>query len=263
MVQGNVGIGTTNPKSTLHIEDSAASSLQGIRYTITGKVGQVYIGQGGASGYPAVEFAPAIVGAIANAADSFLVRGVARYNTDTGNTPVVVVTGATVDTEPFTGSTNLTNRPVLGVYNHANPLMVVRANGNVGIGTTEPGTALDLNGAFSLRQMSAPEPSPLNQGRLYFDSASKKFKVSENGAAYVDLTAGGGAMGYEQVSNTCSSNTCSAPCPAGKKILGGGCSFTSSIFLYNSYPSSNSWQCAYTGLGAGWSTAYAICANIQ
>jgi hypothetical protein len=67
---------------------------------------------------------------------------------------------------------------------------------NVGIGTTGPGTALDLNGAFSMRQMAVPGLSPSGQGRLYFDSASQKFKVSENGAAYVDLLSSGGGGGW-------------------------------------------------------------------
>lgn len=40
--------------------------------------------------------------------------------------------------------------------------------------------------------ISAPSVSPAGQGRIYFDSTSNTFKVSENGGAYVDLVGGGG-----------------------------------------------------------------------
>lgn len=47
------------------------------------------------------------------------------------------------------------------------------------------GGPLHLNGAVS------PGVSVANEGRIYFDQASGKFKVSENGAPYVDLVGGG------------------------------------------------------------------------
>ena len=249
---GNVGIGTTTPADKLDIEDTKNDAVTvSIRNTQTGDSAESRIYLKGASGEGGGTFTyynkDYSIAGRSHLADRVAVIG----DSLTGGL-TLLSTAPSSDMRFFTGGDQA-----------ANERMRITVTGNVGIGTTEPGTALDLNGAFSLRQMAAPGLRPLNQRRLYFDSASKKFKVSENGAAYVDLTAGGGAMGYEQVSNTCSSKTCSAPCPAGKKILGGGCSFTASIFLSNSYPSSNSWQCAYSGLGAGWSTAYAICANIQ
>jgi trimeric autotransporter adhesin len=65
--------------------------------------------------------------------------------------------------------------------------------GNVGIGTTAPATALDLNGAWSVRGMAAPAVSVAGQGRIYFDSTANKFKVSENNGAYTDLVGSGSA----------------------------------------------------------------------
>lgn len=67
--------------------------------------------------------------------------------------------------------------------------MVVHVNnsGKVGIGTNAPNTTLDINGAFSQRGMTAPDPSPAGQGRIYFDSTSNTFKVSQNNGAYADL----------------------------------------------------------------------------
>lgn len=41
----------------------------------------------------------------------------------------------------------------------------------------------------------APPVSPAGKGRLYFDAATNKFKVSENGGAYANLGGGGSAFG--------------------------------------------------------------------
>lgn len=73
--------------------------------------------------------------------------------------------------------------------------MRIIAGGNIGIGTTAPNTILDVNGAMSMREISAPSVSPSDQGRIYFDNTDNKFKVSENGGAYVDLIGGGGGGG--------------------------------------------------------------------
>ncbi|WP_413612346.1 beta strand repeat-containing protein [Bdellovibrio sp. HCB-110] len=78
----------------------------------------------------------------------------------------------------------------------ATPQISVATNGNVGIGTTSPNTTLDMNGALSVREIAAPALSPTDQGRIYFDSTANKFKVSENGGAYVDLLpTSGGSIG--------------------------------------------------------------------
>ncbi|MEK6773137.1 MAG: hypothetical protein AABY64_04285 [Bdellovibrionota bacterium] len=71
--------------------------------------------------------------------------------------------------------------------------------GYVGIGTTSPGSVLDINGAFSQRGMAAPAVSPAGQGRVYFDSTSGKFRASENGGAYVDMIIAGVGLSTYQV----------------------------------------------------------------
>lgn len=69
--------------------------------------------------------------------------------------------------------------------------------GNVGLGTSSPNTTLDVNGAFSVRGMAAPALSPSGQGRIYFDSTSNQFMVSQHGGAYVGLaTTGSGAQTF-------------------------------------------------------------------
>jgi len=98
--------------------------------------------------------------------------------------------------------------------------------GNVGIGTVNPNTALDLNGAFSVHGISVPSISPSGQGRIYFDSTANKFKVSENAGTYSNLVGGGG--GGTEISTSCawyagSVGSCTPPaCPAGWLLLGTG-----------------------------------------
>lgn len=66
--------------------------------------------------------------------------------------------------------------------------------GSVGVGTNAPNTALDLNGALSFRGIAAPAVSVAGQGRIYFDSTSNTFKVSQHNGAYVDLVGAGGGV---------------------------------------------------------------------
>ncbi len=73
--------------------------------------------------------------------------------------------------------------------------------GNVGIGISDPASALDVNGAFSVRNMAQPALAPAGQGRIYFDSLANKFKVSENAQAYVDLLGGGGGAFWADSGN--------------------------------------------------------------
>ncbi|MCC7305380.1 MAG: hypothetical protein IT558_03865, partial [Alphaproteobacteria bacterium] len=65
------------------------------------------------------------------------------------------------------------------------------ATGYTGIGIATPSSMLDVNGAFTMRELAAPAVSASDTGRIYFDSTANKFKVSEHGGAYVDLVGGG------------------------------------------------------------------------
>jgi hypothetical protein len=58
----------------------------------------------------------------------------------------------------------------------------------LGIGVS-PSSALDVNGAITQRGMAAPAVSAAGQGKIYFDSTSNKFRVSQNNGAYTDLVS--------------------------------------------------------------------------
>jgi trimeric autotransporter adhesin len=70
----------------------------------------------------------------------------------------------------------------------------------LGIGTTSPLYKLDVNGgavvrsSFTMAEMAAPPASALGYGAIYFDSGTKKFRVSENNGTYSDMITAGGAV---------------------------------------------------------------------
>jgi len=67
---------------------------------------------------------------------------------------------------------------------------------NVGIGQGTPATKLHVGGGVSFDELAtAPGTPPNTRGVLYYDQTAKKFKVSENGGSFInlsDLTAGSG-----------------------------------------------------------------------
>ena len=71
--------------------------------------------------------------------------------------------------------------------------LLVESKVGIGTGTTSLDTALDVNGAVSVRGMTSDPPlSPIGQGRIYFNSVSSKFLASESGGLYGPLGGGGG-----------------------------------------------------------------------
>lgn len=63
----------------------------------------------------------------------------------------------------------------------------ISGNGTVG--------TLNASGALTIGGVTAPANAPAGQGRIYFDTAMSKFRVSQNGNAFVDLVGSGGVSG--------------------------------------------------------------------
>jgi hypothetical protein len=74
----------------------------------------------------------------------------------------------------------------------------------------------------------------------------------------------GGAIdiGYEIVWDLCPEESARVYCPAGKRVLGGGCECGIDD-VEDSYPLDNSWICHCSAHLDGLSWAYAICANVK
>lgn len=67
-------------------------------------------------------------------------------------------------------------------------------SGKVGVGgVSSGGAALDVNGDVALRGIGAPSVAPTGQGRIYFDSGTGHFRVSESGGSFADLLGVTGA----------------------------------------------------------------------
>lgn len=63
----------------------------------------------------------------------------------------------------------------------------IDGNGTVG--------SVSANGPVSLTGVAPPAAAPAGQGRIYFDSATNKVKVSESGSAFVNLVGATGVSG--------------------------------------------------------------------
>ena len=61
--------------------------------------------------------------------------------------------------------------------------------------------SLNANGPFSLGGVAAPAVAPAGQGRIFFDIGTNKFRISENGGAFVDMVGSNGVSGSGAVNS--------------------------------------------------------------
>src|SRR5213593_2951286 len=71
----------------------------------------------------------------------------------------------------------------------------LQANANFNIGGSGTVGNLNTNGASTFGGITAPPAAPGGQGRIYFDSATNKLRVSENGGSFVNLIGANGVSG--------------------------------------------------------------------
>jgi hypothetical protein len=204
----NVGIGTTTPSEKLEVVGNIKSTGGTIHSNAfgallsTGSGNTTSLMAGRAGGGLGASYQPASAGV--NGGNLSIEAGGASHGAKGGD--VSIVSGDAFDGGSQGGNIFLKS----GGYQNWTPgyiafftgashphglgnppeQMRISGSGNVGIGTTVPSSKLDMAGDFNVRAMSAPAVSPATQGRIYFDSGTNKFKVSEHGGAYVDLIGG-------------------------------------------------------------------------
>jgi hypothetical protein len=155
--------------------------------------------------------------------------------------------------------------------------------GNFGIGTPDPQTRLQIVGFSDVTPGDGGglTVGPINGTNIAMDS--NEIMARNNGAASTlflnndggnvqtggDLVVSGTlVIGYEIVHTEAGDGVevLNAVCPAGKKVLGGGCD--GSIFGRNvshsaPFPSGNGWQCEWNDDNTGPADAFAICARVN
>ncbi len=158
---GGVGIGTTTPAAGLDVQAGSWAN------------GQLQVGGSAGSNAARINLrrgSDGIPGGILGFASSSDNTTIQLQNTSGSG---IVALGVNVAGTP----TNILN-------------VVGGTSGNVGIGTTSPGTRLHIDGGLALQATSTAPATTASQGRIYFDSGTNKFKVSENNGSYVDLVGG-------------------------------------------------------------------------
>jgi hypothetical protein len=187
LANGKVGVGTAAPTTQLSIIASGGNTaLSAYNYTTPGtSYGAATVVFRDSSGVATHVFDNA--GNINLQAKNSGGTSTITFGDTSGGNHAAYITATKLGTSVNSGTLSFRTAA------NANQLFLDSA-GNVGIGTTSPNTALDLNGALSIRGIAAPADSVAGQGRIYFDSTANKFKVSENNGAYVDLVSSGGGI---------------------------------------------------------------------
>lgn len=85
--------------------------------------------------------------------------------------------------------------PLPGSANYLQNSLTQQAAANFNISGSGTSSAFNVNGPLTFGNVAAPGVAPGGQSRFYFDTATNKLKISENGGAYVNLVGASGVSG--------------------------------------------------------------------
>ena len=185
---GNVGIGTVNPGSALEINAPVANAFVTQMKVTDGTTGGYWALSEGASGaavyLPTYEFRSAglngfggvIVGKIPAANDVYV-----------SNYAAIALDGR------IDGGGALVNSNLVSVRNNGTSVVTVKANGNVGIGTTDPKAKLDVSGEVRTGN-SGLACSATTEGAQRYNSTDKVMEYC-NGTVWTDFSPSGTQCG--------------------------------------------------------------------
>ncbi len=204
IVQGSVAIGTSSPTVPLTVAGSVSATTTDTTVPVLGIANS---GTATYGGYFTANNALNAVGVYASAATgNYGVYGTSS-NTGvygSGGTYGVYALGVSVSGYFKAGAVTATALVAQGTSGQTGPIQTwqnsggtvldtVVSNGNVGLGTTAPGSQLDINGVLTMRGIGTPSLSATGQGTFYYDSTAQAFKISMNGAPYTTLSGSGGS----------------------------------------------------------------------
>lgn len=280
-----LGIGTISPSFALHVSGSAPSIYsESTSASMPGAILAAHDSGGYAAVYTYGSGGSGSIGGQSVASKSLLTSSgalvLAPQSGDlflgTGSTPGTTV--ATISGSNFG----------IGTTSPSYPLHVTRS----GSGPSAVVANTSSNPAILEIQSKETSASPLprvalkgvkgsgnSDGQLHIETFSggspvTRMKIDENGnvglgvnpTERLDVGSGNVKMGWERASNSsCAFNSdCTITCSGTRRLLGGGCSWTTGPGqIVYSYPSADDvWTCKVSGSG-GTVTAWAICANIR